>query len=702
MSIQYPINTDYEKALRKGGSIFNTLNDIELIPSKTHPIKYYTFGAGAYAIVFKGRVNNQIIALRCFQTSTSSVEERYTKIQNYFSRKNPSWFVECDFMDNEILVNNDRYPILKMGWVTGKPLNDYIDGIISNDAALSVLQIELVALSNSLERYKTGHGDIQTGNVFINEEGSGIKISLVDYDNMYIPELESIGSKEKGLPQFQHPARTKSDYNHKIDRFSIWVCVTALEALKNDNSLWNKKNQGGFNTGENMLFEGDDFQDPDTSSLFKKLINGNNNEVANYAEKLKEYSLLDSLLNIPKPKLLDGTTSLPRVKSPDKKPERSSSTPLTLRKGDQIYIQSKPSGATVLNNKLNKIGITPLAIDKTLSENKILHLTLDDKRKDVNIETVAKNDIIIDFNEKKIPQNPVIIPQKIIGKPKDSSPVAEDPVKGKTKTDDIKTIEFKVSPGGSSIVINDKGCLSTRSSYIGKFKKDEKLLVTISKQGYKTKSFTVLPNDRFPYRDISLIEKSNNEGWVTLLATTVFVLGLILFITHSDPGSSSNKSKITQLQNQLSQKNREITNLSSKLATKSSSDINKYYPVTIKDVYMGNSKHNGDIINAYGSYLYENTVRFLKPKIVFINNMSESRTIKLSVKHYDEDGELRKIADGPEGYTSDDDYYITSYDDELKLRGWGNGSRSIYNQGTHQIEIWYDGRILYSKIFRIR
>ena len=102
MSIQYPINTDYEKALRKGGSIFNTLNDIELIPSKTHPIKYYTFGAGAYAIVFKGRVDNKIVALRCFQTSTSSVEERYTKIQNYFSGKNPSWFIECDFMDNEI------------------------------------------------------------------------------------------------------------------------------------------------------------------------------------------------------------------------------------------------------------------------------------------------------------------------------------------------------------------------------------------------------------------------------------------------------------------------------------------------------------------------------------------------------------------------------------------------------------------------
>ena len=68
MAIQYPINSDYEKALRKGGSIFNTLNDIELIPSKTHPIKYYTFGAGAYAIVFKGKVHNKIIALRCFQT----------------------------------------------------------------------------------------------------------------------------------------------------------------------------------------------------------------------------------------------------------------------------------------------------------------------------------------------------------------------------------------------------------------------------------------------------------------------------------------------------------------------------------------------------------------------------------------------------------------------------------------------------------
>ena len=32
-------------------------------------------------------------------------------------------------------------------------------------------------------------------------------------------------------------------------------------------------------------------------------------------------------------------------------------------------------------------------------------------------------------------------------------------------------------------------------------------------------------------------------------------------------------------------------------------------------------------------------------KIVFINNMSESKTITLSVKHYDADGDLRLISD---------------------------------------------------------
>ena len=60
MAVQYPLNTDYEKALAQGNTIFSSLDNIELIPSRMRPIKYYTFGAGSYASVFKAKIDGII------------------------------------------------------------------------------------------------------------------------------------------------------------------------------------------------------------------------------------------------------------------------------------------------------------------------------------------------------------------------------------------------------------------------------------------------------------------------------------------------------------------------------------------------------------------------------------------------------------------------------------------------------------------
>ena len=72
---------------------------------------------------------------------------------------------------------------------------------------------------------------------------------------MYLPGLSKLGSKELGLSQFQHPKRVKNDYSEKIDRFSIWVCTTALEAVIHNKELW----KSGYNNKENMLFNADDY-----------------------------------------------------------------------------------------------------------------------------------------------------------------------------------------------------------------------------------------------------------------------------------------------------------------------------------------------------------------------------------------------------------------------------------------------------------
>ena len=619
-----------------------------------------------HAIVFKAIINNETKALRCFQSSASTIKTRYEQIEQYFMNKYPYWYVKSTFLNDEILINNSRYPVLLMDWVKGKQLNDFINDIISDNDKLANLQNELVSLLASLERYKVGHGDIQIGNVFVEEKGRKIKLSLVDYDNIYLPALQDLGSKENGYPQFQHPSRSEADYTYKIDRFSIWVCLTAIEAMKNDKSLWDSKNQGGFNTSENMLFEGDDFIDPSNSRLFNNLIQNSDATTSKYAESLKTFCLLD-IDNIPKPRIVheNSIIKIPgRSKPKEKLKVKPTKTP--INRSDVVKIQSTPTGATVLNNKLKKIGTTPLKVDRTLRENRVLHLSLNNERKDIKIDNAYADIIDVDFKTGS----------KIV------KSESQTKVKGKRKktANVVKFVVFDVSPINSSIIINDKGRLSTDSSYKEAFDKDEDLKVTISKEGYKTRSFDVLADAPFPYKSISLVE-DHGKDCALFWGTIAIFLSIFLLIAIAEGGGNEYSS-------------------STNSTSTNSTSISNYYPITITDVQFANGK-GGELISRYGERLYDYNMRYLYVKLLFKSNIVSSKSLDLDIKLFDHDGNLREGASSSGGYTYSYSGTIYSDSDEELIKGWGNDDVSTYSDGTHKIEIWYNDRILFSKDFSI-
>ena len=74
--IEFPTIGKYNKAIQNGGSsVFQTLSNLEIIPSRTAPIKVYLFGSGAYAAVFQGKQYNNKYALRCFLNSEPKLQE---------------------------------------------------------------------------------------------------------------------------------------------------------------------------------------------------------------------------------------------------------------------------------------------------------------------------------------------------------------------------------------------------------------------------------------------------------------------------------------------------------------------------------------------------------------------------------------------------------------------------------------------------
>src|SRR5690606_5597783 len=392
----FPSIGEYNQTIQTRGSWnFQTLYDLNFIPSRAFPIKVFSFGSGAYAVVFKANRGGKNYAIRCFLSTQQENISRYQSSCNYLNNIDVSWKVNCDFLVNEIEVNGKFYPILTMEWIDGVLINQFVTDNLNNNTVLSELQKQLVETSSSLEHHQIGHGDIQSGNIIVQKVESDFQVKLIDYDGMYIPSFENSRSLENGRSEFQHPKRTEWDFSPTMDRFSFWVMLTALEALKYDKSLWKEVMQGGFNTLDNFLFTIQDFTNPFQSRLFNHLKQLNQDSINFYSEKLMQFCLND-IKFVEKPFLYDTSKEQITIKKGGKCSETIKQTS-EEPKLEKILIKSNPPGVAVLNSTFKKLGVTPLNLNKSEYLYKTVILRYGEKLEKIMLVGDKHN---VDFDQK--------------------------------------------------------------------------------------------------------------------------------------------------------------------------------------------------------------------------------------------------------------------------------------------------------------
>jgi len=401
MKNSYPTIGEYNQLIqKKGGNAFKSLFGITLIPSRTTPIKVYLFGSGAFAAVFKGSLNGLNYAIRFFLTAEDETINRYKLICDYLKEIDVSWKTDCEFIENEITINGKSYPILKMEWLNGLLINQFVSNHLSDNIVLTALQNKLVAISDDLEKYKIGHGDLQCGNIIITGTATNFQVKLIDYDGMYVPDLAYKKSIEKGRSEFQHPKRTMNNFSPEMDRFSFWVMITALEALKIDKTLWREVMQGGFNTLDNFLFTIQDFLNPNQSNLFNRLYNFNSTSLNFYLDKLKwfcnsEYSV------VTKPVLSGQSISTSSyIPSENEKYVPNNSNSQTIDKSvsqNKYKIITNNGSASVLTSTFQKLGTTPIELDKDTYEGKLILISNGKETKRITLNS-HHNLIEIEFD----------------------------------------------------------------------------------------------------------------------------------------------------------------------------------------------------------------------------------------------------------------------------------------------------------------
>lgn len=229
--------------------------------------------SGSSATVFSliGTDDQQRTAVKCFTRHVSDQEHRYQKISEHLAQVDAgalsqSWKMDFSYISDGIQVEGVRYPILKMGWVDGVHLSQWVSTHHQDQAAVAEVARNFAELVNDLDRNHIDHGDLQHGNLLVAYDRT---LRLVDYDGLFVPALAGRRGNEIGHRNYQSPHRTLDNFGPGMDNFSAWVIYLSLISLAADPALWPQLHEAD---GEYLILSGDDFSDPASSAHFPDLL----------------------------------------------------------------------------------------------------------------------------------------------------------------------------------------------------------------------------------------------------------------------------------------------------------------------------------------------------------------------------------------------------------------------------------------------
>ena len=276
----YPAAGDYYKAVQAPARVFTVpkLQAAKFVWDSLGP----TLARGSSAVVFQASVDGRPQALRCYIRNDASSRDRYSALDAFLAGHDLSPYVSAaTWLDGAIQVNRATWPVLTMDWIDGRTLNEYVDFLVSssNAAALTTLAAnwrELVAL---LQRSEFTHGDLQHGNVMVDQVG---RLRLVDFDGVWIPPLAGQSPPtEFGHPNYQHPLQ--HSWDRWLDTFSALVIYLSLVALGKNPGLWL-----ALYNSKNLLFAKSDFFPPFQTEAWKQLAALGDPQVDELARRLQE------------------------------------------------------------------------------------------------------------------------------------------------------------------------------------------------------------------------------------------------------------------------------------------------------------------------------------------------------------------------------------------------------------------------------
>lgn len=253
--------------------------------------KPYAF-TGGFNMVFQLEHQNKKWAFRVWHVPMGEHTDRYRRISKYLFEKKLPYFADFIYDEKGILVNGNLLDTIRMEWLEGKLLKEYLEENLGNKNKLTKLANDFLEMCKTLRENKISHGDLQEGNILIDRNGN---IKLVDYDSICIPEIEGQKELVTGLKGYQHPSRFKAGKaSLKADFFSELVLYLSILALSENSNLWNKYQ---VKDTQYLLFTETDFEDFANSEIYNDL-QKLSNSIKSLTRILNSYLSENNYLNL--------------------------------------------------------------------------------------------------------------------------------------------------------------------------------------------------------------------------------------------------------------------------------------------------------------------------------------------------------------------------------------------------------------------
>ncbi len=183
--------------------------------------------SGKFAVVFKMTDGERSYAVKCFIKEQPGRAEAYRKICGYLGHVRSPYLLRTEYLERELYVNGEEYPVLLMEWAEGETLENYMEKVKGDKAARERLADEFRGLAQWLLGQEFSHGDVKPDNIMVRSDGS---LVLVDYDGMYVPSMRGERARELGTPPYRSRVRTESDFDEYGDDYALAFIMLVLSA----------------------------------------------------------------------------------------------------------------------------------------------------------------------------------------------------------------------------------------------------------------------------------------------------------------------------------------------------------------------------------------------------------------------------------------------------------------------------------------